>query len=98
MLNHRVTQEKSAREITCSKFVVVIGSERFKLEINGSTSVRCNCSRNIVESKIFTTVQTVPCFMSPLFMMQNNQCFTGFSIGAEAIMSPKLCFGGPART
>jgi hypothetical protein len=41
----------------CSKFVVVIGSERRKSSTNGSTLDRCICLKNIIESKIFRTDQ-----------------------------------------
>src|ERR1035437_9387861 len=39
----------------CSRFVVVIGSERFKSGTNDSTRGRCNWLRNIVAYTIFIT-------------------------------------------
>jgi len=46
----------------CSKFVVVVGSERCKTKMNESTPGRCNCLNDIVESRIFKTSQNVPLF------------------------------------
>ena len=41
----------------CSKFVVVRCSEAVKSGTDDSKPLRCNCLRNIVESKIFRTSQ-----------------------------------------
>jgi hypothetical protein len=51
-------QTESGRWIRCSKSVVVLRSETLKLDTNGSIPRRCNCLRNIVESKIFRTGQS----------------------------------------
>ena len=44
----------------CSRFVVVIGSERLKSRTNGSTHVSCKWLRNIVAYTIFKTRQNRP--------------------------------------
>jgi hypothetical protein len=46
----------------CSKFVVVIGSERCRTKMNESTPGRCIFSNDIVESTIFKTKQNGPLF------------------------------------
>ena len=57
------TSSKSVRSFAetprpaCSKNVVVLCSKRLKSGMNESTAPRCNCLRNIVESKIFRTNQ-----------------------------------------
>ena len=53
----RRTRSRSARHPDCSKFVVVLCSERFNSGANGSRPGRCNCLRNIVKSRIFRTSQ-----------------------------------------
>jgi hypothetical protein len=44
----------------CSKFVVVIGSERCRTRMNGSNPGRCICLTDVVESEIFKTGQNGP--------------------------------------
>lgn len=44
-------------QVHCSEFVVVLGSERIKSGTEGSSTVRCNYLRNIIESEVFRTSQ-----------------------------------------
>ena len=45
----------------CSKFVVVDGSEPIKSSMDGSSDLRCNCFRNIVESESFSQQSSQVC-------------------------------------
>jgi len=62
----------------CSKFVVVLGSEPAKSNTDGSSPLRCNSLRNIVESEIFRTRQ------------KSGQVYESAALTAE-LRAPRYC-------